>query len=359
MKSLKNTFICLFLLLLLGGFVCAAEKASFQAEISEIDVHGNSYLSIKPSLLITKGFSASDIVNVQVGTYKFTAPIVRNYSDVDNGEFLLRLEPNAVSLSINMGNFAKVTGAEVGTKVTVTLKKSYGYLIEFQTRMLKQNDDRTRFASDEIFANFREVSGGKIAKGKLYRSYSPIRGDNRSPYAAKLVESTKIDLVINLGDSKESAEPQLKSVPYYKSLSDNGKVLYVNMGSSFSGDEFNAQLKEALVFIAEHPDCKYLVHGKDGKNRTGFIAGILLALNGATLEEITEDYMKSFENLYSVQKNFQQYDLISNTVPFMFSNINGGKKVTQKNLHQVVTNYLINTIGLTKAQVDALCKNLQ
>ena len=123
------------------------------------------------------------------------------------------------------------------------------------------------------------------------------------------------------------------------------------MGSSFSGNEFNAQLKKVLLFMTEHPDCKYLIHGKEGKNRTGYVTSVLLALSGATYEEISADYMASFENLYGLKKNRQQYELIAYAVPFMFMSMNGGKKINEKNLQQIVSAYLLNTVGLTNNQI--------
>lgn len=357
MKKFSKLFTIFFLLI--SSLAFSAEKASVQTEITEIDVHGNAYLAVKAKQMVTRGFSASDIVNITAGDFKFTAPIVKDYSDVNTGEFLLRMEPETISLAINLGNFAQTAKAKVGTKVTITLKKQYGYLIDYQTRMLKPSDDRAQFESDEVFANFRPLTKGKIKEGKIFRSYSPIRGDVRSPYAVKLAEKNKVTAVIALGDTLETASANFKAAPYYKKLSDSKKVCYVNMGSSFGGEEFNSKLKQTLLFIAENPGETYLIHGKDGKNRTGYVTAVLLALNGATLEEITDDYMQSYKNLYNVKKNFQQYDLFANTIPFIFTNMNGGKKVTDKNLASVVESYLIKDIGLTKAQIEAVCKNLQ
>ena len=68
--------------------------------------------------------------------------------------------------------------------------------------------------------------------------------------------------------------------------------------------------------------------------------------------------MKSFENLYGVKKGTQQYDEIAKSIPYMFANLSGGKKVTDKNLQKLAEQYLISTIGLTQEQVDSIRKNL-
>ncbi|MBQ5999544.1 MAG: SAM-dependent chlorinase/fluorinase [Treponema sp.] len=357
MKIYKSFFV--LITMLLSGFAFAAgNKIALQTEVASIDVHGNVNLAIKGSDFLTKGFSASDIVTVKVDSYKFTAPIVKNYSDVDTGETLVRLNGEEISIATNMGNFSKNSGAKVGSKVQITLKEHYGYLLTYQTRMLKKSNERNKFASDEIFANFRELKLGKIAGSKLYRSYSPIEQDERAPFAAKLAKENKISCVLNLADSTKTCEERAKNVPYYKNLYDGKKVLCANMGASFNTEEFSNKLKQVLLFIAENPGERYLIHGKEGKNRTGFVSTVLLALNGATIEEITEDYMKSFENLYGISKDFQKYGLLGSAVPYMLSIMSDGKKVTDKNLQTVVQNYLMNTVGLTKAQIDSVCANL-
>ena len=171
MKKFSKLFTIFFLLI--SSLAFSAEKASVQTEITEIDVHGNAYLAVKAKQMVTRGFSASDIVNITAGDFKFTAPIVKDYSDVNTGEFLLRMEPETISLAINLGNFAQTAKVKVGTKVTITLKKQYGYLIDYQTRMLKPSDDRAQFESDEVFANFRPLTKGKIKEGKIFRYETP------------------------------------------------------------------------------------------------------------------------------------------------------------------------------------------
>ena len=337
----------------------AKDKASILTEIVSFDVHGNANLAVSGSVFTAKGFSASDIVSVTVEKFKFTAPIVKNYSDVNNGDFLLRMNGDEISLAINMGSLQAATGAKVGSKVFITLKERYGYLNSYQIRMLKKSDDRSKFDSDEIFANFRSVSYGTVGKNRLYRSYSPLENDERGQTVSKLMEQEGISLVINLADDDEALAGKLKNSAYYKKLQSEGKVVNVSMGSSFSGNEFNAQLKKVLLFMTEHPDCKYLIHGKEGKNRTGYVTSVLLALSGATYEEISADYMASFENLYGLKKNRQQYELIAYAVPFMFISMNGGKKINEKNLQQIVSAYLLNTVGLTNNQIETLKKNLK
>ena len=360
MKKISSKAVAFFSILCMSFGAFAASKTIAHSEVASIDKHGNVNLAIKASSFQTKGFSVTDVVSVKVDSFKVTAPIVKDYSDVDNGAFLVRMNGEEVSLAMNMGNFAKTSGCKVGSKVTVELKEHYGYLSTFHLRLLKKDDERKHFASDQVFANFRAVKAGKIAENRLYRTSSPIVNEVRAPYAAELLEEAGVNLVLNLADSEESAKEMMESSPYYKKLAEENKVIFLNMGSDFSSHEDTTGLKNTLIFIAEHPGCVYAVHGKEGKNRTGYVCAILEALNGATLEEITQDYMTSFENYYNVQKNRAQYDEISKSVKYMFSNTTkNGKAPTNKNLQSAVENYLVKTVGLTEAQVQAVKDNLQ
>ena len=358
-KNVKKSVILSFVFIFVCASLFSAGKSEIQTEVVSVDKHGNVNLSVKGSSFPARGFGASDIVNVKIGSYKFTSPIVQNYSDVNNGEFLLRLNGDEVSLAINMGNFSEKTNSKVGDKVTITMKEKRGYLTTYQLRSLKRDDEREHYSSDETFANFRPVEIGKIAKGRLYRSTNPIESDFHASYAASLMENAGVNLVLNLADTKEVALDRMSSSSYYKNLADNGNVIFLNMGSSFTSDDFISKLHDALAFIASNPGKTYYIHGKEGKNRTGYVSAVLAALNEASLEEITNDYMLSFKNYYGVEEGSQQYNELAKSVNYIFSNMNDGKMPSEKNLQRTVKKYLVTTVGLTEDEVLALEKNLR
>ena len=337
----------------------AGKQASITATVVSADKYGNCTLSVTADEFTAGGFEAGDMTSVKAGTFAYDAPVCTNYSDVDNGKYLIRVSKGKVSLAINMGNFAKTSGAAENTQVTVSLKKKAGYLKEYQIRQLKKSEDRSAYASDEVFANFRAVKAGKIAQNRLYRSCNPVLGDVRAPYAAKLAEAAKIQTVINLADSKESASAHMADAPYYASLADAGNVIFLNMGVSFTDKDFLVKLHDGLVFLGEHKNGPYLVHCNEGKDRAGFVSAVLEAVNGATLEEMTADYMTSFENYFGVKKGTEQYSMIGQTIPDMFKSLNGGKTVTNKNVGAVAEKYLLTTVGLTSGQLAAVRANLQ
>ena len=238
-------------------------------------------------------FGLSDIVSVKVGSFKFDAPIGKNYSDVDNGDFIIRINDQEVSMAINMGNFEQKSGAKVGDAVTITMKEKLGYLRTYQSRILNKDNKRANFATDEVFANWRAVKAGKIAANRLYRSNSPIEAaDARSPYAAGLLSNSDVKVIVNLANPESVAASRVALVPYYFNIAEQGNAIYLNMGAAYNDVVFTRKLHDALVFMAGR-EGPYLVHGKEGKIRTGFVCAVLEALCGATMEEIDEDFMVS------------------------------------------------------------------
>jgi protein-tyrosine phosphatase len=62
-------------------------------------------------------------------------------------------------------------------------------------------------------------------------------------------------------------------------------------------EHVRAELRHVLSFIAHAPPEPLLFHCVAGKDRTGLVAALLLALAGATPEAIAADYAASSENL--------------------------------------------------------------
>ena len=336
-----------------------APRAGVQTTVSSIDKYGNCVLNITQDEFTAAGFEAGDVVSVKTGTFAFDAPVCTNYSDVDNGKYLVRLSKGTVSFAINMGNFAKTSGTVAAAPVFVTMKEKGAYLADYKIRQLKKSENRSDYASDEVFANFRSVKAGSIAPNRLYRSCNPVYGDARAPYAEKLIKANGIKAAVNLADSRESAWKHIDEAPYYKSLAEGGNVVFLNMGVAFADEDFIKKLHDALVFIGEKKSASYVVHCNEGKDRAGYVCALLEALCGATLDEIKADYMTSFENYFGVKKGTEQYDMIGNVIIGTLVSINGGRSVTDRNVGKVVENYLRTKVALTREEVDAVRAALQ
>ena len=358
MKTVKNLVMLSAFFFLALASACAAKSASVKTQVDSFDKHGNINLKITGNLFSANDFGLGDIVSVKLGSFKFEAAIGKNYTDVDNGDYLVRINDQEVSLAINMGNLQEKSGAKIGDTVIITMKEKLGYLRTYQARLLKKSERRADYTSDDVFANWRAVKAGKIAENRLYRSVNPIGGDSRAPYAADLLSKTKVRVIINVADSESAGTGKMSFLPFYANLAAENKVVFLNMGAAYMDRVFAKKLNTALTFMANHQG-PYLVHGKEGRIRTGFVCAVLEALCGATLEEMDEDYMLSYENLYGLKKGTTQYIAIKKSVSEMFKNVSGGKKVTNDNVQSLAVTYLTKTVGLSSADVEKLKNNLQ
>lgn len=327
--------------------------ASVSGTVAEVDKYGNVHTGISEADFVAEGFELGDMLLINMGDQSVQAPFVTTYGDVDRGNPLVRLSGGHVAMALNYANFAKTYSLEVGSEVSFQLVEKGAYLEELEIRNLVRTDVREDYASDAIFANFREVTMGEIAPKTLYRSCHPSIDDPRAPYASLLIERARIKTVINLSDSNEELAEFLAYSNYYASIKDTGNMINLNMGVDLLSDEFAAKLKKGLLFMLEKQP-PYLVHCVEGKDRAGMTVAILGALMGATVDEIYADYVASYENYYNVEKGTKAYDAVENIIKGIFKSINNGKEVTDDNVGYVAIGYLIEKAGMTYPEILAL-----
>ncbi|HKL57427.1 MAG TPA: tyrosine-protein phosphatase [Sphaerochaeta sp.] len=366
MKRMRNLLLVSLVAIMMVFTSCATVQEqiapaiylqTLESKVAVVDKYGNLTLDLSEFALLGAGYEVGDLVTITMGEFTYESPIGTAYSDVDKGNYVVRLTKGAVILAINYGNLAKTSMAVENTPVTIALAEKGGYLQEFELRHLVRTDVRSDYASDAIFANFRMVAHGSIAEGMLYRSANPVLDDERAPYVATLAELVGIKTVINLADDQESLYANLDDAPYYKALVEEGSVIALNMGVTFTDADFITKLKGGLAFMAEHKG-PYLVHCNEGKDRAGFVSALLSAIMGATVDEVVEDYMVSYENYYGVEKGSERYALISKIIVNLFADINGGKAVTDKTIRKVAESYLLKEVKLTPTQLNAIKENL-
>ncbi len=319
----------------LGLAVNAADRiANVTGTVVEVQKYGNLTMDIKPNVLYRAGYELGDMLKVKVGSHQLEIPFCTSYSDVDTGNLVVRddKENNLVVVAINMGNFSTTYDANKGDKVTFSLKEKKGYLSEYLLHQLKRSNDRSDYALDSVFANFRNISTNGINPGVLYRSSSPVNNEiGRAAYSDALAKAVGINAVLNLADSKEDINQYFSASdfdsPYYKSLYQAGKVKCLNMGVDLAGEEFGQKFAEGLRFLIEQ-DGPYLIHCTEGKDRAGFASAVLEALMGASIDEIVDDYMVTYQNYYNVKEPSEQYSSIanSNIVASMTTIVCGQKK---------------------------------
>ena len=364
--------------------VAAEEVKALNSAVKDIQKYGNLVLSITKSDMDSIGAEYGDVFTISFNDQALQAPYCTSYSDVDLGNLVLRNDGDVMILAINMGDFASTYG--IATKVT-NPDKTYEWVFEegkkledvtlslvlsgkgeyrdqYLIHQLSRTNDRNDYSSDAVFANFREIKGGNLGSGALYRSSSPVNNEiGRAKYADELAEENKINTVMNLADSSDAVEGYFKeegfASPYYKSLYEKGQVIALNMGVSFKTREFQAALVEGLTFLSNN-EGPYLVHCNEGKDRAGFTSALLSALMGLSYDEIAADYMTSYENYYHVEKGTEQYEAVKRSnIDSMLSFIAGveADNLSSVDLSAKAEEFLL-AIGMEKANIDTLKSKL-
>lgn len=362
-KILGQVLLGLFLLQgLVYSPLLGAQTASVRGIVASIDRYGNITTDITAPNLAGAGFEPGDMVLLEAGTFRGIVPVVLNYADVVSGNPLVRVHAGnqIIMLAVNMGNFAETFAAAEGIPVVITMSAKGAYKGELEARNLVRTAERADYASDAVFANFREVRlGGSIPANILFRSCHPAMnadsGDtadmvNRSPYAARLGEQAGIATVINLADTAEELAQRAASVPWYKNFVDKKNIIALGMGVDYKSPDFTAKLKSGLEFMISH-NPPYLVHCNEGKDRAGVVVALLGALMGAAPDAIVDDYMLSYENYYGVKKGEERYSLISVIMLDILKDFNGGTAPTSGNTIAAAERYLGQAVGLNPMQI--------
>lgn len=336
---------------------------SVSGTVSLIEKYGHASTDILIDEFYKLGFKIGDMVTAVFSNgFVVEAPFLDGYY-VDNGNPLVRAYPGHtnIAVAINYGKLNEVAGVKVGDKVTIMLTNPQGYLTQYEIRKLVRTNNRADYSSDELFANFRNITIGNIAKGVLYRSSSPINNElGRASYSDNLIKEAKVNTVVNLADSADNIKAYLAgkdfASPYYAELYNNNQVLLLNMGLAYGSSEFKASVIKGLVFMSENKG-PYHFHCTEGKDRAGFFAALLESLMGATKDEIVKDYMESYINYYGVKEGTDQYKLISADVLAMLKVIVGTDDLDKADLSEGAKNYLLSG-GMTAEQIEALKTNL-
>lgn len=349
-------------------------QQAFSVSIRKISKHGNVTLDTTFDALAVQNIEVGDIITVLVGDAAYDLPVGTSYTDVDSGSMICRFdrEDNEVTLAVNMGAFATVTGlAEKQTideapgyvwnqrfpSVRLTLKEKGGYLDIYTVRNLTRSNNRADYPqlSDAAFANFRAVTMDGLKENTLFRSSSPIDPSlGRSDCAMAAMAEAGIRTVINLSDSVAAMQSYSA---YPDSFYSRCAVINAEMGYDFESEAFAQKVKDCALFLLSN-DGPYLVHCKEGKDRTGILCAVLECFAGASAQAVKRDYMETYLNFYGVQPGSAAYDIILGdnlvkTLCVLF----GVDDLDTADLQTGAAQYL-RAAGLTDAQLDQLSETL-
>ena len=385
MKKVISLLVTLVLALSLPLAAFAADYPTAEGGATEIQKYGNIVLDIASTALTDNGYEYGDVLDITVDGKSYDVPFCTNYSDVDTGKLVLRDNKGTLILAINMGDFTSTNGIAVKNtaddgsvtwtvsdgrtladiKVSIGMKEKGGYKDEYLIHQLTRTNERADYATDQIFANFRNIASGKLGKNMLFRSSSPVNNEiGRAAYADDFEEANHINAVLNLADTNEDIDGYFKAEgfdsPYYQMLFDAHKVKALGLGVDFTADDFKVKLADGLRFFAAN-EGPYLVHCTEGKDRAGFVSALLACLMGASYDEIVADYMATYENYYKIEKGSAQYEAVKNSnivsILTTISGVEKGTDLSKIDLKAAALSYL-KGIGLTDAECDTLQANL-
>ncbi len=353
------------------------------ARARDINKYGDVIVEISESGMVAMGMKLGDVLEVTVGDKTLQAPWVTHYDDVPQGQPLILVGDDGLArLCLSRGDFATAYGVGsrgdsavyelTPTKVAIVLDAQSGHIQPLGLGD-KLSLDRSDYADDETFANFRCVSMGKLAPGVLYRSASPIETvAGRNAVADRLLGQAGIKTIVDMADCRAKA-PKYETFAgtnYEKVHQDDG-VVYLNMGSDMYVQVGLDDLRNGLDFMTERPG-PYLIHSTYGADRAGHLIFLLEALMGADVDDIVDDYMLSFENLYHIEKGSEEWATLAQggieadlLRLLEVSDMDAVRDLARSKtatgatmLEQAAQRYLVDKVGLTTQQVETLKDHL-
>ncbi|MBR3305369.1 MAG: tyrosine-protein phosphatase [Christensenellaceae bacterium] len=342
-RSLKKTLAAALAVLLFVSLACSAGGCAKKKKlkvtgrvtrdigfvgmsnpISHEEEFGGIYIKITIDDFNDMGFRYGDSVDLSFsnGFIMKDIPYYNGYYTAV-GEPLLVAYPGYpfIRAGINNGDdLWEIAGVDETCECDIELNEEGKYIDIQNARDIHYEDDREKFPSDEAFANFRSLTGGRLREGVIFRSASPCDDQhNRAGYVDDLIEKAGVRYIVNLADNEDKIKGYIESedfkCDYFLSLYEEGNVIPLAMNANYGSEAFRKKAAAGLTAMADN-EGPYLVHCTEGKDRTGFICLLLEALAGASYEEIVSDYMITYDNYYeiSTEKYKDKYDVIIDKV---------------------------------------------
>ena len=390
MKKISGIKILVLALLILSLCACQKKKEESNPSIADYPIehemeYGGVYIKIAIDDFNALGFSFGDSIDLTFdnGRKLEDIPYYNGYY-VDAGEPLLIGYPGYeyIKATINYGQDlwdefslkvpANVEGLwkkavlEEHNTATITLHEKGKYLPIQEASDIHYFDERERYDSDAMFANFRSMNLGKLKRDVIYRSASPCDNQhNRAPYVDALIREAGVNTILDLADNEVKIEKYIArddfASPYFLSLYDSDQVIPIALNMNHLSDDFGMKIVQGFNLMAEK-EGPYLIHCTEGKDRTGFVAMLIEALAKASYKEIEADYMKTYANYYRIDKSNdkEKYQIIlernlDGMIAFMVND--AGIDFKNCDLSIYAENYL-QRCGMSEEQIQAFKERL-
>ncbi|MBR5078895.1 MAG: tyrosine-protein phosphatase [Victivallales bacterium] len=375
--------LTIFFLPLLAGllFSCKSLPPSVQTTVPStkyIDKYGGLWMEMTSGEFNKRGYDCGDVIRLNVAGQSHEMPIVPNFRYVKSGKAALVLSEDAkkpLTTTIYYGDAAsrwgiavKNTASDKSVKwtphdgitmplpVVISMKEKGGYADQLLIYDLKRTNNRDDYAelSDEDFANFRVIRTHGMADSVLYRSSSPINpAIGRNTFVDKAAKTAGIKTVVNMADMEAAAR---KMDGWDKSYCATLPTVFLHMGVDATQPSFGDGVRDGIRFMLSH-EPPYLLHCKEGQDRTGFLCAVLELLVGASLQEIADDYLRTFQNFYHVKADSRQAAFVRGDIQENLRTALNLKSLEKADLSKAAETYLLN-VGLTQEEIMALRRKL-
>ena len=204
------------------------------------------------------------------------------------------------------GNVMNRLNLSINDTVEISLNEKGKYLLIQDTLSQKHSNDRSDYKSDESFSNFREITKSSNKQAQVYRSASPCDDDyNRAYFVSELCRKYEINYIFDLSNDQSDIDSyyQQKEVnnQYWKYLYEQNRIIPSHLNVDYRSNECAQTIVKTLKFIINN-DGPFLMHCSEGKDRTGFFAIVICAISKQTIDDIENDYMKTYEEYYDITK---------------------------------------------------------
>ena len=285
------------------------EEYSVTGVVTGLSSYSQPKLDVRADDIFEQGIALGSLFDIQAGDRVFEdAILLDNYL----GTFMFDKYVNVESDGyLSIGCVGKLISVPEGSEVTLT----YSGVSERYQKTLLYNagstDVREDYASDEVFANFYEVTGGDLKPGMLYRSFSPLYPSDkqtRSAYVDDLAEKAGIQYLIALSYSDDSVKKAAESLEGY-CVELCREREYVAPSMSYLYFQEKEKTVSTLKSILDN-DGPYLVHCNVGRDRTGFVVLLLQSLCGCSVDEMRGCESMAFCNLYHIEAGSPEHDTV-------------------------------------------------
>jgi protein tyrosine/serine phosphatase len=368
-----------WLLLFIVGCRSVPNVVTVLPDTAHIDNYGGLWLAISTEDFLAAGFQQADVVKLSLAGRTHVMPVVPSFRCVKAGSpaLVTAKKPELpVCVTIFYGDAASrwhlaekqetTNGGKATWKpadgiafpllVDIRLQRKGGYADQLALHSLQRSNRREDYPelTDDAFANFRPVVIGRIAPNRLYRSSSPLNPAlGRASFADAAARRVGIQTILNMADTEAEAQAMDGAADTYCI---GRPTLFVKMSVDVSQQNFASDLARGLRFLLERQP-PYLIHCKEGQDRSGIACAIVALFMGATLEDVEQDYLATFINYYRIAPSSKSASLITESLRDNLKTAFGLRSLRPAKLQQAARAYLRRG-GLTEAELDQLAQKL-